>query len=172
MEARWGREGEAEREKAASANVTGLHSDVGVQRLHRRASCTNVHARAHTVILGVRRPLPVCKTVTNLAIRSPRAPRSLATAPSRRARHAASRCGRGGTCVSTLTKRWRTSERATSEAWGGEITSRNGHYREDGLLELRRVMSRMAPPISSCKRHRSKFQISGKIAKDKFRERN
>lgn len=66
---RWKRS--REREKAASANVTGLHSDVGVQRLHRRASCTNVHARAHTLILGVRRPLPACKTVTHLhAIRS------------------------------------------------------------------------------------------------------
>lgn len=46
------------REEVASANVTGLHSDVGVQRLHRRASYTDVHARAHTLILGVRRPLP------------------------------------------------------------------------------------------------------------------
>lgn len=67
-EGRRGEEGEAEREEAASANVTGLHSDVGVQRLHRRASCTDVHARAHTLILGVRRPLPARKTVTDLCV--------------------------------------------------------------------------------------------------------
>jgi len=47
MEAREEEEGGGgEGREAASANVTGLHSDVGVQRLHRRASSTDMHARA------------------------------------------------------------------------------------------------------------------------------
>lgn len=77
--------GEVEREEAAaSANVTGLHSDVGVQRLHQRArlapTCTHVHTRAHTLILGVRRPLPARETVTDLRAVRPHPTPRLATA--------------------------------------------------------------------------------------------
>jgi len=86
----------------ASANVTGLHSDVGVQRLHRRArlarTCTHVHTRAHTLILGVRRPLPARETVIELRAVRPHPTPRLAIASRRVALH------REQAPASTLTK--------------------------------------------------------------------
>lgn len=89
------RRGGEREEAAASANVTGLHSDVGVQATApaRRASCTDVHARAHTLILGVRRPLPARETVTDLRAVRPHPTPRLAAAPRRAAdEHLRRRC--------------------------------------------------------------------------------